>query len=149
MDFQIECSAQDAPRFRDWVANRGGVAVWKSINLSNPGASWSTPALDADGKPLGKPTWQAANEPTIVTDPAQIGVYKEVLFKAFRVGLRMAGLSLKLTDAAQARVDRELTKCRDKHGNAHYRKGVMPGEPGIGVFYTSFVVPLTELKEGS
>ena len=31
MDFQIECSAQDAPRFRDWVANRGGVAVWKSI----------------------------------------------------------------------------------------------------------------------
>ena len=42
--FKHTCAPENAPKFLDWIKNRGGVAVWKSINLSNPDASWSTPA---------------------------------------------------------------------------------------------------------
>ena len=63
MAYEHECSLENARLFADWIANRGGVAVWRSVNLSNPGASWSTPALTVEGEPTPKPTWQAANTP--------------------------------------------------------------------------------------
>jgi hypothetical protein len=58
-----EVSPENAAKFRDWIARRGGVAVWHSINLSNIGASWSTPALREDGTPTPKPTWEADDKP--------------------------------------------------------------------------------------
>jgi hypothetical protein len=59
-----ECAPENAEKMLGWIKNRGGVAIWPSINFSNFGASWSTPALTTDGKPYPKPTWQAANEPS-------------------------------------------------------------------------------------
>ena len=81
-----------------------------------------------------------------ITDPAQILVYQEALFKAVPVALRRSsnGLSFKLTDASQRKVDRLMEQCRDKHGSAHYRKGVLPDKTAsIGVFYTTHTEPLT------
>lgn len=77
MEYEHECDIGNAPKFAEWIRTRGGVAVWRSVNLSNPGASWSTPAC-VEGEPhtrFPKPTWQAANEPEkIVTDAARIKV---------------------------------------------------------------------------
>ena len=37
-------SPETAPKALDWIKTRGGIAVWQSVNLSNPGATWTTPA---------------------------------------------------------------------------------------------------------
>ncbi len=139
MNYLAECHEDDAPRVLDWIKNRGGVQVWRSVDLSDPGASSITPARDADGNPTRCPHWKFAKAPITITDPAQVGVYTEVLYKAFPVALRRGsnGLTLKLTDAAQRKVDKATAQCKEKHGNAHIRKGVLPDVmASIGVFYT-------------
>ncbi len=78
---RISCEAHNAALLDEWISTRGGVAYWKSINLSNPSASWSAPANTVEGKPAGKPNWQVANEPEFIeTNPSNIDVttWKEV-----------------------------------------------------------------------
>ena len=144
--FKHQCEESNAEKFLDWIKNRGGVALWKSINLSNHGASWSTPANNEDGTPSTKPTWQASNTPTIFTSADEIGVYVDELYKAFPVGLRRGdGFSTKLTDAAQRRVDKYLDECREKHGDASYKKGVLDIDgASIGIYYTKSEISLSE-----
>lgn len=150
MTYAISCTPEDAPKLREWLANRGGIAVWKSINLSNPGGEWLTPSLDEHGKRTPKPTWQAGNEPSqIVVMADRVGVYTEALFKAFTVSVRMSGngLSLKLTDASQRRLDRAMEACNAKHGSAHFRRGVLDSDrPSMGVYYVTGEVPLSEWR---
>src|SRR5262245_8279659 len=104
---------EHATKMLDWLQTRGGIAIWPSVNLSNPGASWSTPALKEDGSPMTKPTWQAANEPErIITsiDDVMVSIDKEV--KRFRVGVRMGrqGFSLKVTDGGTRRIRAAVAK---------------------------------------
>lgn len=147
--YLVECHIDNAPRFRDWLANRGGIAIWPSIDLRNAGASCSTPARTLAGEPTTKPGWQYANEPSIiVTDPAHVGVYQEALFKAIRVSLRRGrnGFDLKLTDTSQRRVDELIAQCEAKHGTASIQRGVIPEAPAsIGVFYVTSLTPLSEV----
>ena len=146
--YAIECTPENAPKFREWINTRGGIARWQSVNLSNPGASWSTPALTTGGAPYSKPTWEAGNTPScIVTDAAQVGVFTDALFKAFPVGLRRGsqGFSFKLTDAAQRKLDKVMAQCEEKHGDAFYRKGVLDIDgASMGVYYTVGITPLSE-----
>jgi hypothetical protein len=101
-----EVRAADASKFWEWVHMRGGVAVWRSVNLSNPGASWSTPAKQEDGSPMPKPSWQSDDKPEkVVTDPSRIKVYTGRKVKTIRIGIqRGSGLSFVLTDSATRRL---------------------------------------------
>ena len=90
--------------------------MWNSINLSNPEASWTTPAKKQNGEPTGKPSWQAANDPErIITDPAEVEVIVPVEVKRFRIGIRLGdqGLSYKVTDGGSRRIRREVAKARE------------------------------------
>src|SRR5271157_6212623 len=109
---------ENAAKFADWLKNRGGIFVWESVNLANPGASWSTPAI-TDGKPTGKPTWQAGNTPVRhITDPSEVLVSRDREIKRFRFGVRMGGngLSLKVTDGGSRKIRSEVAKA----GNGAY-----------------------------
>ena len=142
--FAIECTPENAPKFLQWIYTRGGVAKWRSVNLGNPGASWSTPALDKEGKPYTKPSWQAESTPEVVIDPTQIGVYEEKLYKAFRVAVKHGdGLSFVLTDHSQNKLNKTMAECEEKHGSAHYKRGVLDMDfPSMGVYYTEEIKPL-------
>jgi hypothetical protein len=123
-----QCTIDNAPRFLKWIRERGGVAVFRSINLSNPTKSWSTPATikrgdceqplqpgeDGDATiPYPKPTWEAAGKPErIITSPDDILVCHDKEVKRFRVAVRRAGVgfNLKLTDKSSAKVRREVEK---------------------------------------
>ncbi len=148
--FKIECTPEHAHRFADWIETRGGVATWKSVDLGNPSASWSTPALDAEGKPTAKPTWQSGNVPEIITNMDEVGVFTDVLFKAFPVGLkRGSGMSFCLTDGAQRKLDKYLAQCEEKHGSAHYKRGVLDIDgASMGVYYVDKIISLTEYCSG-
>jgi hypothetical protein len=111
MSDKLECTEANAPLFAEWIKTRGGLAVWRSINLSNPGASWTTPVRGPEGQPVGKPTWQVAEQPErVITDPDDVVVVTRREVKRFRVGVRQSGLQCKLTDAASRRVRAAVAK---------------------------------------
>jgi len=99
----------------DWLGYRGGVAVWKSIDLSHPELSWSTPAKREDGEPATKPTWRAADKPhRTITNPEEIVVVTRREVKRFRVAVRVGhGLTINVTDAGSRRIRREVEKAGD------------------------------------
>lgn len=110
---KLQIRPEQAARFREWLRDRGGIAVWRSANLANPGASWSTPALQPDGTPTPRPTWEAEDRPSrIITDPAEVEVVEPKEVKRFYVAVRRGsqGLSLKLTDGASRKVRAAVEK---------------------------------------
>jgi len=118
---KLECAPENAAMMLRWIAERGGVAVWESVNLSNPGASWSTPALADDGLPALRPSWEADNKPArIVTDASEIEVVTRLEVKRFRVAVRRGsqGLMLELTDGAARKVEAAIAEAGE---DANYR----------------------------
>lgn len=136
--FIVEGRPEHAGKYRDWLRERGGLAVWTSQSIGDRGAKTVTPA---DAPPPG---WQYTQPPTIVTDPAEVGIYQEVLYKRVRVALRVSGngLSTKLTDHSQAKVDKVMAACWEEHGSAHYRAQTEVDGPGVNVYYTASIEPL-------
>lgn len=131
------CAPQNAPKFLDWIRNRGGVAHFSSIDLSDLDKSWSAPFLSKDdcpncsgtghigdapcGAPLcvggkvrtNKPHWKSANNPDKVytnTDDILVTIDKEV--KRFHIAVRRGGngLSLKVTDASTRKIREAVAK---------------------------------------
>jgi len=122
------CTVANAPKFLDWIRNRQGIAVWRSINLSNPGKSWSTPATIRRGDceeplkdgesadaiiPYPKPTWEADHQPErIVTSTDDVLVCHDKEVKRFHVAVRRSsnGLQMKCTDASTQRIRKAVAK---------------------------------------
>jgi hypothetical protein len=110
-------SPSNAEVFNTWINERGGVAVWQSIDLSDPGYSVSTPALTPDGTPTPKPHWKVGTIPAVVyTDPSQIGIIEYKEYARFHVAYRRSsnGLSYKLTDASTRNLRRRLSAAEKK-----------------------------------
>jgi len=95
----------------DWIKNRGGVAIFRSISLSNPNASWSVPAL-TDGLPTPKPNWQSANEPErIILSSDEIDVVKYTEVQRFHIKIIPGGsMNLVLSDGSSRRVRKAIAK---------------------------------------
>lgn len=143
--YRCGCRADNASRFAGWIRDRGGVAVWKTLNLSNPGQGWYTPCLSKDGTPVTKPHMYAPNNPDlVVTDPALIEVYWPEEAKRFHVAVKRSsnGLMLKCTDASSARIRREVEKAGV---GAYYEFDYMTQE--CVIFRTAKSVSLKEWME--
>lgn len=136
--------AQNAKQIATWFKERGGVAVWRSVNLSNPGASWTCPINGPDGKPAGKPNWQSDSKPErIITDPAEVDVVTGKEVKRFHVAVRTGSWDIKLTTASSEKVRRETNKAGE---GAWYEFDYSSQEAVI--FVPAEVVPLTNLMNG-
>ncbi len=115
--FDLTINADVAERVARWMNEAGGVEVYASVNLSNAGTTWTVPIG------TGKPNWLAANEPHLtVTDPSKVGVIVFQEYKRIHAALRRSGngLSVKLTDTCNARLNALLAKAQEKHGLATY-----------------------------
>ena len=110
--YRHSCTIENVVKFADWIKNRGGVAIWKSVDLSDPAFSMSSPATDKNGKPFTKPHWKCVDVPEVVTDPKEIEVYQRQEFKRFHVAIRPGaqGFKLKLTDASSRSLERFLAQ---------------------------------------
>lgn len=99
--------AENADKIWNWLHTRGGVAIWRSADLGDPGKTWTCPYLDESGKPKEKQSWKMESAPSrIITDPAEIVVDVPKEIKRFRVAVRMGGngLQFKCTDASSRKI---------------------------------------------
>lgn len=115
--FLITCVPENAERFAMWLKDRGGISLWKSINLSNPGASWCTPALSEDGTEYPKPNWQTESTPALtVCDSDFVGVEIPQEFKRIKISLQQRGMKVVLTDGST----RKVTKALEEAGEGSF-----------------------------
>jgi predicted metalloprotease len=140
------CTVQNAAKFMEWIATRGGLALWKSINLSNPDISWTSPVLTEDSKPYEKPSWQAANRPyRIITDASEVLVDRPKEVKRFHIAVRRSqGLSLKVSDGGSRRIRHFLAKHHEK--DPWYEFDYDTQEAVI--YVADGTMPLSEWREG-
>ena len=67
--------AANADQVWRWFQERGGIAVWKSVDFSTAGQSWTTPLRDSEGNPMPRQNWRMEESPSLViTDPAEVMV---------------------------------------------------------------------------
>lgn len=112
--FLITCVPENAERFAMWLKDRGGISLWKSLNLSNPGASWCTPALSEDGTDYPKPNWQTESTPALtVCDSDFVGVEIPQEFKRIKISLQQRGMKVVLTDGSTRKVTKALEEAGD------------------------------------
>ena len=109
--------AANAGQIWKWFQERGGIAVWKSVDFATAGQTWTTPLHDAEGQPTKKQSWRMEDTPSLViTDPMEVVVDVPKEIKRFRVAIKMGsqGLMLKCTDAASRRIRRECEKAGEQ-----------------------------------
>ena len=139
------CTAENAPKFKDWFANRGGILVWSSVDLSDPRASMTGPYRDPDGNVNTEPPhWKLGRNPRHITDPAEVEVCVDKEVRRFRIATRMGsqGFMIKLTDHSSQKVRDAVAKAGT---GAHY---VFDYETQEAVIMApDKVVPLTEWVE--
>jgi len=115
-----QVQVENAAQILQWLETRGGLAIWRSINLSNPGVSWACPLNDENGLPKGKPSWQADNQPErIITDIDEVEVVTALEVKRFHVGVRTGGngLQLKVTDGGSRRIKAAVAKAAENRAD--------------------------------
>lgn len=97
----------DAATIADWLKNRGGILIWDSADLSDPGASWTTPTVLRSRNRRGRPATSRH-----ITSPDDVEVVTPREIKRFHVGVRPSstGLALKVTDAGSRRIWKEVEK---------------------------------------
>ena len=103
---------RNAAQFLEWIRVRGGLALWRSLNLSDL-TSWTCPLKDAAGNVKSKPFGHAKNEPyRVITSSDDVLVQPDKEVRRFKIALRVGrqGLSLKLTDGSTAKVRKAVEK---------------------------------------
>jgi len=138
-------SAEVAAQIAEWIANRGGAAIWESIDLSDPGFSLMTPVRTAEGEPALKPHWEVANSPArIITNAADIVVSTDEEVKPFRVAIRPGsnGMSLKVSDGGSRRIRSALAKAGE---GAYHQFDYITQE--VLILKPSKLTPLTEWRQ--
>ncbi len=139
----------NAEKFWKWLHERGGIAVWKSVNLSNPEASWSCPVNDEGGNQKGKPSWESANEPErIITDPAEVEVSIPKEVRRLHVAIRRGsqGLSWKLTFASSRRLRNAVAKAHDETGKSSWYEFDYTSQEAV-IYIDDSLIPLPEFAE--
>lgn len=109
---KYQVQAEYAAKIKDWLDNRGGLLIWESVDLSNPGTVTS-PFKNSDGTLVTKPHWRLGDEPIrhiTSIDDIEVCVDKEV--KRFRVGVKGGeqGLSLKVTAGGTRKIRAAVEK---------------------------------------
>lgn len=102
----ITTSGKNAKLLKKWLDERGGINVWRSIDLSDPGVETFTP-----GDRTEKPHWKFADKPALtITDPAKVFIVDTLEVKRFHVAVRLGaqGMTIKCTDVSTARVRKEV-----------------------------------------
>lgn len=116
---KLYTTEENAAKFWLWLTERGGIAVWNSLDLSSPDKSWSSPAHDVTGKVYNRPSWRTSETPNrIVTDPEDVVVCFDRVVTQFRVTVEHYGLSIRCSASSSRRIRQECEKAGE---GAYYK----------------------------
>lgn len=108
-------------KFTEWISKRGGVTVWRNVDLSRAGAgNQFTPAKTVEGQDYPAPHWSVARQ-EVITDLGRFRFVREMReVKRFRVAVRMGaqGLALKCTDASTRKIRAACSRAQEQYGVA-------------------------------
>jgi hypothetical protein len=110
-----QCEARVAAQWTNWIASRGGIAVWQTLGPVYPPARCYWPLLSLDGLPCSAPRADVGDTPAeIITDPARVEVVTYRAFERFVVGVRHGAqrLSLRVDEDGRRRIDEALERAR-------------------------------------
>ena len=141
------CQDEDAGKIHGCLLHRGGIFIWRSVNLSNPGASWTSPARDSDGKPITKPNWQCGDVPQRhIENLAEVMVSTAKEVKRFHVATRMGGngMSIKVTDGGTRKIRAEIAKARQRTGKTAWYRFDYYDYENCKIFIDDTTVPLSD-----
>lgn len=106
-------------RFEEWICDRGGVQIWRNVNLSDPDAQPQFTAYkDENGNIYEKPHW-SVERGELITDIARFRFIQSFHeFRRVRIAIRRGaqGFTLKLTDASTKRVHKSCDKAKGLFG---------------------------------
>lgn len=140
-------NAAEAAKVFDWLQTRGGLALWKSADLSDPGKSWTCPLNDENGERKGKPIWQADSTPyRIITDPSDVEVHVPKEVARFHVALRPKGFRLVCTDGSTRKIQKAVEKANEQHcqGQLHAFYAFDYSTQEAVIFVPDRILPLPE-----
>ena len=145
-----QCTPENVGRFLDWLKNRGGIAVWNSLDLCNPAATWSAPVNDENGNPKEKPSHYAGKVIRIVTDINDIYVAVPKEWKRFHVATRMGGngMRMKVTAGGSRRINSAKAKAAEECGDAWHEFDFEDYKNAV-IFVPDTVTPLSEWEVNS
>lgn len=106
-----------ARKFAEWFRDRGGIAVWSSCDLSNPGKRLTTPAWwpAVIQRAKRSPHWSMGAEPKVFTDPAKVLLIEYEDFCTFEIKLkRGSGMNVVLSSKSDHKVRDMLCKAQVK-----------------------------------
>jgi hypothetical protein len=106
-------TTENAAKIYQWLQERGGILVWQSHDLCDPGASVTTPAHGPDGAPTGSPGWKFPEPTRHITDPADVMVSEAEMLEEMDVTVMFQdGLRLVITKGSERRANQRLSKLR-------------------------------------
>lgn len=142
-DPHIACP-EHAHQFMRWLRERGGVAVWNCEDLARAGQTWSTSLYDAEGVTTKKPYWACGRIIRVITRPSEIVVHVPKELRRFHVALRRGGqgMTLKLTDASKAKLNKAMNWAHRRCKSAWYEFDYCTQEAVI--YVPESAVPLAE-----
>jgi hypothetical protein len=145
---KFSCLPENVAQFLDWFKNRGGIAVWLSADLSDPGRTYFRPYLTKDGKPMEKSA-QLHAMLALLTDSADMDVvtYKEI--KRFHVATRLGanGLKVKVTSGGTNRIRKAVAKAAKEYGDATFTFDYMDYNNAV-ILVPENPTPLSEWEVG-
>ena len=146
-------SPENAAKILAWLQHRGGLALWHSADLSDPGKSWTAPFLTETGEPKGKEHWQMQEQPArVITDPAEVEVHVPKEVKRFHIAIRRkGGFRFALTDGSTTRVRRAVAKANQQYcrGESHAWYEFDYDSQEAVIFVPDARVPLLEFVQDS
>jgi len=149
---KINCRPENARKYKEWLASRGGLAVWDSKDFGNLGQSWVTPVNDQAGNPYGPPHWKCGGPGSkpdrIVTNPADVVVVIDREVERFPIKLKQDGMMIVLTKQSRDKVN----KAKERIGKGSYHvfedgslaNGLLFGSDTCIIMAPEKVVPLME-----
>jgi hypothetical protein len=111
-----EIEEVNAPKIAKWLRERGGLLIWKSHDLADPGASVTTPAKTAEGADTPPPHWKFPKPDRHITSADELVVFTAKVVETFKVKLvrrGQMGQKLVLSDASTRKVRTKLSKHED------------------------------------
>jgi len=120
--FNFEFDAEHLPKFREWIATRGGVIVWENQEIGGGAArEVMTPALTEDGAPYPPPNWRYGKPLLLDVDSAIVGTF--TVLEKFRGRVKKFYWGMGLAAATEAKAEKlcELRRLRSPSSKFEYR----------------------------